>query len=255
MCARPRSASPSTHTPSYTHPHPPSYTHRGLQGVGGLDGQHAVGADLVQRVGNHLADRVVVAGRDGRHVLDVLAALHRLGVVPQLAHLGKWGRTHGLFVWVVRRAGVVWDGMQAVLHGELKTEADACSPSSAHSKHDTAPTPAPAPAPTPTPGPPTPSSHQEVAGLVDAALDHDGVGTGGDVLQAVADHLARQHRSGGSACGRGTPGGAGRGGAGQVRARRRTGHVREWGSCRRASGARRGLLAACCLPGAAHSST
>jgi hypothetical protein len=37
--------------------------------VAGLDREHAVGADLVERISNHLTDRLVVAGRDGRNVL------------------------------------------------------------------------------------------------------------------------------------------------------------------------------------------
>ena len=50
----------------------------GLEAAGLLDGDHAVLADLLHRLGDDAADLVVVVGGDGADVGDVLA-LDRLG--------------------------------------------------------------------------------------------------------------------------------------------------------------------------------
>ena len=42
-----------------------------------FDGDHAFLADLVHRIGNDFADRVVAVGRDSRDLLEALALLHR----------------------------------------------------------------------------------------------------------------------------------------------------------------------------------
>ena len=100
-----------------------------------LDGEHAVGANLLDRLGNHLANLVVVPRGDGRNRLDVGAAVDGLGHLLELV-------------------------------GEVP------------------------------------------AGLVDAAVDGDGVRARGDGLEPEADHLPREHRRGGGAVAGGIVGAA-----------------------------------------------
>ena len=52
--------------------------------VGLLDGDDTVGADTVQRLGDRLADQLVVLGRDRRDVRELVASLHRPRHAPQL---------------------------------------------------------------------------------------------------------------------------------------------------------------------------
>ena len=105
----------------------------GLDRLGLLDGDGAVLADLVHRVGDDVADLVVPVGRDGGDLADLLAVGDAL---RDLAELGDRG-----------------------LHG-----------------------------------------------LVDAALEEDRVGAGGDVLQAFLVDGLGEHGGGGGAVTRGVAG-------------------------------------------------
>ena len=53
----------------------------GLHALGFLDRDHAVLADLVHRLGDHVADRFVAIGRDRSDLGDLLAGRHLLGAV------------------------------------------------------------------------------------------------------------------------------------------------------------------------------
>ena len=108
----------------------------GLDGLGFLDRDGAVLADLVHRVGDDLADGGVPVGGDGGDLLDLLLVLDLLG---DLVEVGDGG----------------------------------------------------------------------LDGLVDAALDADGVGAGGDELQAFAVDRFGQHGRGGGAVAGGVAGLAG----------------------------------------------
>src|SRR5579885_1234778 len=61
----------------------PSTTERGLERARFFDGDDAVLADLVHRLGDDLADRLVVVRRDGADLGDHVAA-HRLGHLLEL---------------------------------------------------------------------------------------------------------------------------------------------------------------------------
>jgi hypothetical protein len=50
----------------------------GLHALGFLDGDHAVLADLVHRLGDHVADRLVAVGRDRADLGDLLTGRHLL---------------------------------------------------------------------------------------------------------------------------------------------------------------------------------
>ena len=50
----------------------------GLGGLGFLDRDHALIADLLHRLGDHLADRRVAIGGDGADLRDLLGRLHLL---------------------------------------------------------------------------------------------------------------------------------------------------------------------------------
>jgi hypothetical protein len=50
----------------------------GLQALRVLDRDHALLADLLHRVGDDVADRLVAVGRDGADLGDVLLAVDRL---------------------------------------------------------------------------------------------------------------------------------------------------------------------------------
>ena len=63
---------------------------RGLQRLGFLDGDDAVLADLLHRLGDDLADRLVVVGGDGADLGDHLAA-DRLGMLLELGDDGLDG--------------------------------------------------------------------------------------------------------------------------------------------------------------------
>jgi hypothetical protein len=51
----------------------------GVEALGLLDGDHALIADLLHRLGDHLADRLVAVGRDGADLGDLVGARDLLG--------------------------------------------------------------------------------------------------------------------------------------------------------------------------------
>src|SRR3712207_9556841 len=61
----------------------------GLGGLGLLDGDHALVADLLHGMGDHLADVLVAIGRDRADLGDLVGGLHLLG-----AGLDEIGRAH-----------------------------------------------------------------------------------------------------------------------------------------------------------------
>src|ERR1035438_5872285 len=64
---------------------------RGFNGLGFLDSDGAVLADLVHRVGDDLADGGVPVGGDGRHLLDFFLVLHLLGDLVEVRDGGLNG--------------------------------------------------------------------------------------------------------------------------------------------------------------------
>ena len=61
--------------------HPFDDVELGLGGLGLLDRDHALVADLLHGVGDHLADRLVAVGRDRADLGDLVGGLHLLGAV------------------------------------------------------------------------------------------------------------------------------------------------------------------------------
>ena len=57
----------------------------GLGGLGFLDGDDAFVADLLHRLGDHLADRLVAVGGDGADLGDFFRGLDLLGVLDERA--------------------------------------------------------------------------------------------------------------------------------------------------------------------------
>src|SRR5207249_7763112 len=66
--------------------HALDYFQRRVHGLGFLNGDRAVLAHLIHRVGNDLADLLVPIGRDGRHLLDFLLVLDLLGYLVEVPH-------------------------------------------------------------------------------------------------------------------------------------------------------------------------
>src|SRR5690606_23102314 len=54
-------------------------------------GDNAVPANALERLGEHLADRTVVIGADGANLSDLFGAVDRLGHVTQLGFAGVYG--------------------------------------------------------------------------------------------------------------------------------------------------------------------
>ncbi|CAN3968879.1 putative HTH-type transcriptional regulator yybR, partial [Dysosmobacter welbionis] len=67
----------------------------GVGGLGLLNGDDAVGRDLLHGVGDQLAD-LLVAGGHSTDTGDVLGAVHGLGLLLDLGHRGFHGLGHAL---------------------------------------------------------------------------------------------------------------------------------------------------------------
>jgi hypothetical protein len=89
----------------------------GAHGLGLVDGDHTVLADLVEGLGDQLAD-LRIAGGDGRDGSHVLGGLHLTGVLPEpLLHRGHGGVDPTL---QPDRAGAGRDCLQTLVHQRLR---------------------------------------------------------------------------------------------------------------------------------------
>ena len=85
-----------------------------IGGLGLLDRDHALVADLLHRVGDHLADRLVAVGRDRADLGDLFGGLHLLGAAFDVFDDGR--RRHIDAALEIHRVHAGGDQFETLLH-------------------------------------------------------------------------------------------------------------------------------------------
>src|SRR5690606_30646403 len=90
----------------------------GVGAAGFFDGDDAVFTHFLERVGDEVADGVVVVGRDGGHLGDFFLALDVAAEAPQVCHDGFHGGVDAALQ--VHRVGTGGDVLQPCAHDGLR---------------------------------------------------------------------------------------------------------------------------------------